>query len=100
MFLRTSFGISYSFYSGSKEKPFQGSIQGNGAVPPIWLIISIFLVRYLYSLKWIYINQTLLSKLAHRIAVFLHMDDTDLVAINKGEEIEAEVVARAQLLLD
>ena len=45
-------------------------------------------------------NKTSISKLAYKIAAFLYIDDTDLVAINRGNESEAEVITRTQLILD
>ena len=44
MHLRTAFGMSDRFYSREEGKPFQGELQGNGDAPPLWLIITIFLV--------------------------------------------------------
>ena len=45
-------------------------------------------------------NRIPISKLAYKIVVFLYIDNTDLIAINRGDESEAEVIARAQLILD
>ena len=42
----------------------------------------------------------MISKSVHELAEFLHMDDTDLVVLNSGEESAEAVVARAQLLVD
>ena len=52
IFLRTSFGVSTKF-TGTKDKPFQGAIQGNGSDLTICLILSISLFRYLYDSKWV-----------------------------------------------
>ena len=49
MFLRTSCGISQTSYSEEEGRPFQGVVQGSGAAPALWLIMSIFFVRYLHS---------------------------------------------------
>ena len=48
MHLRTAFSVSTSFYT-SDEKPFQGAVQGNGESPALWLIILVFLIRYLFN---------------------------------------------------
>jgi len=93
--LRTSYRVLESYYTESKNKLFQGAIQGNRAAPPMWLIISIFLVIYLYKLKWIYVRHSPISKVAYQIAGFLYVDNTDLVTLNKGNELASEVVARA-----
>ena len=45
MHLRTSFGVSTSFYTSDAQtfqESLQGSLQDNGAAPVLWLIISIF----------------------------------------------------------
>ena len=39
-------------------------------------------------------------KLIFAIAVLIYIDDTDIVLLNKGNESETEIMARAQLLLD
>ena len=49
IFLRTAFGVSKSCYSDDESRLFQGVVQGSGAALALWIIISIFLVRYLYS---------------------------------------------------
>ena len=38
-YLRTTFGDSSLSYGGLQTTPFQGSCQGNGASPAMWLII-------------------------------------------------------------
>ena len=86
MCLRTSFGTSSSFYTGSKEKLFQGETRNNREAPPIWLIISIFLVMHLYESKWISVRQTPMSLMSQKLTGFLYVDDTDLVAINNVRE--------------
>ena len=47
MFLRTSHGVSTNYYSDKEGMSFQGAVQGSRAAPALWMIISIFLVRYL-----------------------------------------------------
>ena len=95
MYLRSSFRLLADFYIGSSLVPFQGGVQGNRAAPLIWLILSILLVRYLYSSRWVSVRMSAISKVAYQLAGFLYIDDTDLVALNSGNESEAEVVARA-----
>ena len=43
-FIRTTFGDSNTSYGGKQNVPFQGSCQGNGASPAIWLVLSMYLV--------------------------------------------------------
>ena len=84
--MRTSYRVLESYYTESKNKLFQGAIQGNRAAPPMWLIISIFLVRYLYKSKEIYVRYSPISKVAYQIVRFLYVDDIDLVTLNKGNK--------------
>ena len=57
IFLRTSFSLLLSYYTETKALSFQGGEQENGATPLTWLIISIFLVRYLYSSKFVSVSK-------------------------------------------
>ena len=49
MFLRTSYGVSETFYLGDIKTLFEGVVQGSRAVSVLWLIMSIFLMHYLCS---------------------------------------------------
>ena len=58
------------------------------------------LVRYLYTSKWVSVRQSVISKSVSKLAGFLYVDDTDLVALNSGEKSAEAIVVRAQLLVD
>ena len=100
MFLRTSHGISTNYYSDTDGKPFQGVVQGSGAAPALWLIISIFLVRYLYSKNLTTPICTLISRAVLPLAALIFVDDTDLYVFNSGSDTTEEVVMKGQRLLD
>ena len=100
MFLRTSCGMSSSYYSGNAAQLFQGMMQGNGAGPPAWMIISIFLVRYLHKKNAVTHLMTPISRLVVAIAALICVDDTDLHAFNDGDSITEEIVRKAQRLVD
>ena len=100
MFLRTSHGISTTYYSDTIGQPFQGVVQGNGAAPALWLIISIFLVRYLYSKKVTTEISTPISRVILPLAALIFVDDTDLYVFNSGADNAEDVVIKAQRLLD
>jgi len=68
--------------------------------PPIWLMISIILVRYLYSLKFATVSKTAIIKVAFQLAGFIYVDNTDIMILNEGQETVEEVVAREQLMLN
>ena len=98
--LRISYGFSEIFCIGSGDIPFQGVVQGNGASPPIWLILSMFLFRYSYDSNLVSVSKTLVSLYAYQIAAFLCVDYANLVALNNGKESEIFIVVRYQLLID
>ena len=99
MHLRTAFGISSSFYT-SDGQPFQGAVQGNGVAPALWLIISIFLIRYLYQQKVVSGFSSPISNISQLLAALMYVDDTDLYVFNDGSLDVSEVVLKAQQLLD
>ena len=96
--LRTGFGDSKETYgSDSKQRPFQGLCQGNGASPALWLLISSFLLMYLanegHSMQ---ITSAITCSLLSYVAL-MFVDDGDFptMAINAKETIKA-VVRRHQ----
>ena len=84
MHLHTAFSVSSSFYT-SDNLPFQGTVQGNGAAPALWLIISIFLIRYLYQQKVVTAVISPISKMSQFLAALLYVDDTDLYVFNNNQ---------------
>ena len=63
-------------------------------------MISIILVRYLYSLKFATVSKTTITKVVFQLAGFIYVDDTDIMILNEGQETAEEVMARVQLMLD
>ena len=100
MFLRASCEVSDSHYSGDEDQLFQGVIQGSSAATALWMIISIFLVRYLCSKNLHSQIATLITKITMPLVALLFADDTDLCVINSGSESTEEVVRKAQKLID
>ena len=47
--VRTGHGESEGSYGGTKEVPFQGTCQGNGAIPDYWLLISMIMVLLMHK---------------------------------------------------
>ena len=95
-FIRTTFGDSSSSYGGKQDIPFQGSCQGNGASPAIWLIISMYLVLLmkeeihtpnitspLYGITLVHIG-------------FLFVEDIDIVVLATKDEPDTAVYSRLQ----
>ena len=92
-YIRTTFGDSNSFFSSDKAAiPFQGILQGNGAAPTIWVLISTPLLEMLRKAENGAHLQSSISKEPNHIVGFAFVDDTDLVCfdqsnINLAEEI-------------
>ena len=100
MFLRTSHSISTTYYSDTIGQPFEGVVQGSGAAPAIWLIISIFLVRYLCKKKVTTEITSPMSRVILSLAALIFVDDTDLYVFNSGTDSTEEIARKAQRLLD
>ena len=86
MYLLTSYGISSSFYTGSAKNPFQGLIQGNSAVSPGFLLITVLLIRSLYQAKIIKESTLSISKIIYQLAGQIFIDDSDFNIMNTGNE--------------
>ena len=77
-----------------KKIPFQGTCQGNGASPAIWLLISIYLVLLMKDEGHVSNIWSPLSGIVLTLVGFLFVDDTDLVVM--GERMKK----RQQYILD
>ena len=95
MHMRTSFGASTSFYT-SNGQPFQVAVQGNGADPALWLMISVFLIRYLYQQKVFTSITSPISKMSQFLATLMCVDDIDLYVFNDDSMCALEVATKAQ----
>ena len=60
-FIRTTFGDSKGSYGGHQETPFQGTCNGNGASPEIWLLISVHLVLLMIEIGHLFSTRAPLS---------------------------------------
>ena len=64
------------------------------------MIISIFLVQYLYS-KNLNTHLTIpILKIVMPLAALIFVDNTDLYVFNSGSETTEEIILKAQHLLD
>ena len=75
-------------------------MQGSGAALALWMIISIFLVRYLYSKNLNTHLTTPVSKIVMPLVVLIFVDDTDLYVFNSGIDTTEEIILKVQRLLD
>ena len=78
--IRTTFGDSdYPFSSENTAIPFQGILQGNGATPRIWVLISTPLLDMLRAADNGAHTLSPLSQEIDHIAGFAFVNDMDLV---------------------
>eukprot|EP00956_Cyclotella_meneghiniana_P010715 scaffold14988_cov36-Cyclotella_meneghiniana.AAC.2 len=95
-FLRTAFGDSDKSVGAKVHLKTQGLMQGNGAAPAGWAVVSITIIQ---AHKEEGHGATFLcpiTKYRHHAAGILYVDDTDLVHLNLAEE---ESVAEAHAAL-
>ena len=94
--IRTAYGDSDSYYSGSTENPLQGGGQGNPASPPMWTAITIIIVRILAMYTPGVNIMSSISLLTIVFTAILYVDDTDLFIVGKSSsETPADVLKRA-----
>lgn len=95
-FLRTAFGDSDKSVGSKVHLKTQGLMQGNGASPAGWAVVSITIIQ---AHKEEGHGATFLcpiSKYSHHAAGILYVDDTDLIHLNLEEE-ESVTEAHAAL---
>jgi len=89
--IRTNYGDS-TFYMDSDHslRPFQGILQGNGAAPTTWVVISAVLIQMLKEAGngGHFIEP--ISGLGHHITGFAFVDDTDLITVNMNDPFITE----------
>ena len=75
-------------------------MQGSGAAPALWMIISIFLVRCLHSKNLTTSISSPMTNMILPLVALIFVDDADLHAFNSGSETTEELAVKAQRLLD
>ena len=96
-YIRTAYGDSDEWYSGSTLRPLQGGVQGNGAAAPIFIAISCVLLNYLEGLCTGMKVRTAISLTIMVITAVMYVDDADIIiaAENHDETLES-IVQRTQ----
>ena len=94
--LRTKFGESQGFNGGAQDVPFQGTAQGNGASPAMWIMISMYLVLLMHDAGLVSVLTTALTGLSLLLVGFLFVDDTDLVIFGSAQDTATTVLYRLQ----
>ena len=77
-YIRTTYGDSTTSYS-CIEIPFQGTYQGNGAGPGIWLVVSIPIINMLKTAGFGFRVITIISKDDFCFVCYTFVDDNDVV---------------------
>ena len=101
-YIRTTFGDSQTYFSSqSNSIPFQGILQGNGAAPTIWVLISTPLLNMLRSANNGAHLQSSISKEPNHVVGFAFVDDTDLVCFRQEEiNLTEEIMLDMQTGID
>jgi hypothetical protein len=96
--IRTSFGNSYFTMQNETLIPFQGALQGNGASPATWVIISSPLLDMLQDAgnRAFFIEP--ISKKSSHLVGYAFVNDTDLVQfdLRDPQETEDEMLDKMQ----
>ena len=101
--IRTRHGDSvFTLHCDGSLIPFQGVLQGNGAAPAIWVIISTPLLNMLRAAGNGAKFTAPISKASNLVVAFAFVDDTDLIAYNiNGESTTCEeIMAMMQQSID
>eukprot|EP00956_Cyclotella_meneghiniana_P026049 scaffold55510_cov37-Cyclotella_meneghiniana.AAC.1 len=100
-FLRTAFGDSKESVGARVDLKTQGFMQGNGAAPAGWAVVSITIIQ---AHKAEGHGATFLcpvSKLNHKLAGILYVDDTDITHLDLSQvQTVSEAHASLQASLD
>ena len=78
LYLRTGYGDSDRYYcSKDIRQPYQGAVQGNGAAPALWLLISSFILKYMDSGGYFLNIKSALTASQLIFTALMFVDDTD-----------------------
>ena len=84
--IRTTYGDSeFTMHSEEMAEPYQGLLQGNGASPATWVIISAPLINMMREAQnGAFLTEAISNKI-HHTAGFAFVDDTDLIEADLRE---------------
>ena len=97
-YIRTAYGDSDNYYGGDPACPLQGGGQGSPAAPPMWIALTIIVLKMLSTYEP---GVTVIFAISTAILTFsaiLYVDDTDLFVLQKNDETVEEMLQRAQTL--
>ena len=100
-YLRTAFGDSNSFYTCESDTPYQGMVQGNGAAPAFWLLVSSYILLYLKSQGHCIKIKSAISNVAMIYTALMYVDDGDFSTLaEEGNESMSSVAIKHQQTVD
>ena len=99
-FIRTAYGDSEQFYTGSSEEPLQGGGQGNPAAPPMWLALTVIILKVVHSFEPGVEFAMAISLAVISFTAIVYVDDTDLFFYGRKNETSEELINRAQRTID
>ena len=85
--------------SSSRSKLFQGFTKGNGVDLLLWMLISVILVMYIYLKSLANPQYSHESSFMFTLIVSIHVDDTELNALNIEDKSTLEVIELDQKIL-
>jgi hypothetical protein len=97
--IKTAYGVSTESY-GCVQIPLQGVLQGNGAGPAIWMLISIPLINMLRTQGFGFKSTNILSGEEYQFACYTYVDDTDLIHIGDSHTTPQNVFDGMQNMLN
>ena len=97
LYLRTGYGDSDRYYC-SKDilQPYQGAVQGNGAAPTLWLLISSFLLKYMEGGGHFLNIKSALTATRLVFIALMFVDDTDFPIYAESPQESISSVAQRQ----
>ena len=92
-YLRTAFGDSTRSYGCTSNKPYQGLVQGNGAAPALWLLVSSYILLYLKSKGHGLNVKSAIHGTALTYVALMYVDDGDFPTIATSNKEKVKSVA-------
>ena len=83
--IKTAYGDSDLTYHSDPSDPLQGGGHGNAAIPPIWVALSIIILKVLALFEPEAPIVAIFSSIIISFAAILYVDDTD-VFFTKSED--------------
>jgi hypothetical protein len=98
-YVKTAYGTSPRSY-GCIRIPLQGVLQGNGAGPAIWMLMSIPIIDMLRTQGFGFTSSNLLTEEDYYFSCYTYVNDTDLIHIGAYKTSATLVMADMQSMLE